>query len=71
MTNKHVVGDPNASYTVITNDGNQYEAKVVALDPLTDIAIIKIENPENKTFQTLDVIENEESIKIGQFAIAI
>ena len=71
MTNKHVVGDPNASYTVITNDGTQYEAKVVALDPLTDIAIIKIENPENKTFQTLDVIENEESIKIGQFAVAI
>jgi len=46
MTNKHVVEDQNASYTVITNDGTEYEASVVALDPLTDLAIIKINNIE-------------------------
>lgn len=71
MTNKHVVEDQNASYTVITNDGTEYEATVVALDPLTDLAIIKINNIEWKEFQTIDAIVDEESIQIGQFAIAI
>ena len=71
MTNKHVVEDQNASYTVITNDGTEYEASVVALDPLTDLAIIKINNIEWKEFQTIDAIVDEESIQIGQFAIAI
>ncbi len=70
MTNKHVVSDPSAKYTVITNDGKEYEATVVALDPLTDLAIIKIDNPD-KDFSVLNIIEDEKYINIGQFAIAI
>lgn len=70
MTNKHVVSDANAKYTVITNDGKEYDARVVAFDPLTDLAIIKIEN-STKNFPVLDIIEDEKYINIGQFAIAI
>ncbi len=71
MTNKHVVADSDANYTVITNDGTEYEAKVVALDPLTDLAIIKIENTAGEIFQTIESITDEDTIQIGQFAIAI
>lgn len=70
MTNKHVVSDTSAKYTVITNEGKEYDASVVALDPLTDFAIIKIENPDRE-FKVLDIIEDEKHINIWQFAIAI
>jgi S1-C subfamily serine protease len=39
--------DPNAEYVVITNDGKEHEAKILALDPLSDLAIIQIHS-ENK-----------------------
>lgn len=69
MTNKHVVWDQNAKYSVITNDWKEYDAIVLALDPLTDLAIIKI-NWENN-FPVLNAIEDEKYIKIWQFVIAI
>lgn len=43
LTNKHVVSDESAEYTVITNDSKEYQAKVVALDPRNDLAILKID----------------------------
>lgn len=70
MTNKHVVYDSQAKYTVITNEWKEYDASVVALDPLTDLAIIKIEQPDEE-FQVLPIIEDESYINIWQFAIAI
>src|SRR3989344_8144703 len=42
LTNKHVVADPNAEYTVITNDGKSHKATVLSRDPVHDIAILKI-----------------------------
>jgi len=71
MTNKHVVADTTAKYTIITNDWKEYDASVVAFDPLTDLAIIKIDNPTNKNFVTLNIIEDEKFINIWEFAIAI
>src|SRR3990167_8903550 len=32
-TNKHVVSDEDAKYTVFTSDGKEYEAKIQATDP--------------------------------------
>ena len=42
-TNKHVVEDQTATYWVIMNDGRKLKAKVLALDPLQDLAILKID----------------------------
>ena len=42
LTNKHVVLDKEADYTVFTNDGRSFSAKVLARDPVQDLAIIKI-----------------------------
>lgn len=41
VTNKHVVSDEQADYTVITNSGTEYPAKVLARDTNNDVAIIK------------------------------
>ena len=67
VTNKHVVSDTAAEYTVMTNDGKEYEAKILARDPVNDIAVIKI---EGKDFPVLN-FGNSNSLKIGQTAIAI
>lgn len=42
LTNKHVVFDTEADYTVITSDNKEYPAKVLSRDPINDIAVIKI-----------------------------
>ena len=69
ITNKHVVSDRNAIYTVITNSGEEYDAIVLATDPLSDLAIIKIDSFSE--FPPLNVISSTQDISIGQFAIAI
>ncbi len=42
LTNKHVVADPHAEYTVITDDNKKYKAGVLSRDPVDDIAILRI-----------------------------
>jgi len=67
LTNKHVVTDQAAEYTVITNDGEKYEAEVLARDPFNDMAILKIQAtnlPEIK-------LGDSDQIKLGQTVIAI
>lgn len=67
LTNKHVVSKTDAKYTVLTNDGKKYDAKVLDRDPLQDIAIIKIDATGLKPAKLGD----SDSIKLGQTAIAI
>jgi serine protease Do len=42
LTNKHVVEDPGAQYTVFLNDGRKLTANVVGRDPVNDIALLKV-----------------------------
>ena len=67
VTNKHVVSDTKADYTVLTNDGKKYDAKVLARDPVQDLAIIKIE----ATGLAAAKLGNSDELKLGQTAIAI
>ncbi|MBI2054161.1 MAG: trypsin-like peptidase domain-containing protein [Candidatus Staskawiczbacteria bacterium] len=68
LTNKHVVADSKAEYTVLTNDGEKYPAKVLAKDPVQDLAIIKIEG--DKKFKAIKLGDSSK-IQIGQGVIAI
>ncbi|MEK7181123.1 MAG: trypsin-like peptidase domain-containing protein [Patescibacteria group bacterium] len=67
LTNKHVVSDASASYSVLTNDGKNYKAKVLARDPVQDLAVVKIEATGLPTVELGD----SDSIQLGQTAIAI
>ena len=67
VTNKHVVADTTADYTAITTDGKEHVAKVLARDPVNDIAIIKI---DGNGYPTLN-FGNSDTLKIGQTVIAI
>lgn len=71
VTNKHVVEDEKAEYTVVLNDeknlGKKVVAKVLARDPANDIAILKID------VKDLPFVSFGDSAKlqVGQTAIAI
>lgn len=67
VTNKHVVSDEKAEYTVFLNDGEKYTAKVIARDSLNDIAILKIEAKDLPYLK----FANSDKLEIGQSAIAI
>ncbi len=67
FTNRHVVADEGASYTIVTNDGKTYDASVLARDPVNDIAILKasVSNPPILS------LANSDDMQIGQRVVAI
>lgn len=67
VTNKHVVSDESADYTVVMQDGTQYVATVMDTDPLNDLAVLDIEATDLPTLKLGD----SSSLQIGQFVIAI
>lgn len=70
VTNKHVVSDVAAEYTAITADGKKYPAKVLALDPNQDLAIVKITPEDGQKFPTVKLGDST-NLQIGQSVIAI
>jgi len=67
LTNKHVVSDSDAEYTVLTNDGKKYDAKIIAKDSFLDVAILKI---KGNSFPYLNLGDSDK-LKLGQTVIAI
>lgn len=67
VTNKHVVSETDAEYTVITSDGKEYPAKVLARDPSHDIAVMKIDISDAHALEMGD----SDSVKVGQTVVAI
>ncbi len=67
LTNKHVVEDKEASYTVFTNDGKKYDAKVLARDPVQDIALVQIKASNLPTV----TLGNSDGVRLAQTSITI
>lgn len=74
MTNRHVVDDEQADYTVITQDGTQYAAEVVTKDTVSDMAFLKMKPREGSAPNNLPVVKfvpDPDSVRIGQTVVAI
>lgn len=72
LTNNHVVAgaaDGNGIITVELYDGRLYKAKIVGRDVLTDLAVIKIENPPKDL--TVAPLGNSDDLKVGESVAAI
>jgi len=71
LTNNHVVdkGD-NQTITVTLADKAKHRAEVVGLDPMTDVAIIKISVPRNERVVAIPLGDSD-NLDIGDWAIAI
>lgn len=66
LTNSHVVKNVN-TINVTLNDGREYSAKVVGVDPNTDIALLKIDADKLPYIQ----LGNSDQLDIGQWVVAI
>ena len=66
-TNKHVVGDSEAKYEVVTRDDKTYEVEKIYRDPVNDLAILKIAANGLKRVEMGD----SSKLKVGQFVVAI
>jgi serine protease Do len=67
ITNKHVVSDPSATYTVLFNDGSEAKADIKTIHPTQDLAIIKV---DKKDLTPVDFADSDK-LRVGQTAIAI
>ena len=67
MTCSHVVGDPEADYTVILDPKHKYPAKILAKDLLIDIAILKI---DGKNLPFLELGDSNQ-IELGETVVAV
>jgi serine protease Do len=67
VTNKHVVFDGAASYSVLLNDERTFDARVIGVDPTNDLAVLKIEATNLPTLS----LGNSDALKLGQAVIAI
>lgn len=67
VTNKHVVSDTSATYTVVTKDGQKYEVNKIYRDPILDLAIVSTNATGLKPVE----IGDSSKLEVGQTAIAI
>lgn len=67
LTNRHVVEDADAAYSIIMNDGRSFEAKVLDRDPFYDVAILKVSGIKTPYIKLGD----SDKLNIGQSVVAI
>lgn len=74
ITNKHVIQDINAKYSVTLYDGKWYNVDKIWFDDVLDLAILKIVDSEWKIPNTLlpaTFLSLTTQINVGQFVFAI
>jgi serine protease Do len=67
VTNKHVVADSEAEYTVLFNDGSKLSAQVIGRDPVFDLALLRV----NRGGLPPLALGDSSALKLGQTVIAI
>jgi serine protease Do len=67
LTNRHVVDDASATYTVVMSDGKTYPATVVSRDSKNDVAFVRVEAKDLAPV----TLGDSGSLKVGQQVVAI
>jgi len=67
ITNNHVVEDADEIIVTLINETKEYKAKVIGLDPKTDLAVIKIEADDLKAAK----FGNSDTLQEGDMVFAI
>jgi serine protease Do len=67
ITNNHVIKDAD-KITVVMNNGDEYEAKIIGNDPKTDLAVLKIDTKKDLPFLAFG---DSDKLDIGEWVIAI
>ncbi len=66
LTNNHVIADASKIQVTLSN-GKTYKGKVIGADPISDVALVKI-NAKNLPYAELG---DSSKLKVGQFVVAI
>lgn len=67
VTNNHVINGAD-KITVKLEDGREFKAKLVGADPMSDVALIQLENPKDLTEIK---IADSDKLRVGDFTVAI
>lgn len=67
ITNNHVIDNAD-KMTVKLEDGREFNAKLVGSDPLSDVALIQLENPK---YLTEIKFADSDKLQVGDFTVAI
>jgi len=67
VTNRHVVSDAEATYTVVLSDGRKLDAAVLARDTVIDLALLKIDGSGLPEL----ALGDSDSLELGETVVAI
>lgn len=67
VTNNHVVAD-GTQYTVVMDNGDEMDAKLIGTDPKTDLAVLKVE-PKDKKFTYVNFASGKS--RVGDWVVAV
>lgn len=68
ITNNHVIENAaDDGIEVVLNDTRRFKAKLVGADPLTDVAVVKIDGKD----LPVAALGNSDEVQVGQWALAI
>ena len=67
VTNNHVVQN-GSDFTVVMDDGTEYDAELIGTDPRTDLAVLKVDEDREFTYVRF---ADQESIRVGDWTIAV
>lgn len=67
VTNNHVVDD-GSKFTIVMNDGTEYDAKLVGRDSRTDLAVLKVDVNRDFTYVSF---ADDNKIRVGDWVVAV
>lgn len=67
LTNYHVIHEADAIFVGV-NSGDEYEASIIGVDPMSDLALLKIDIKTKTPFLEFGSSEN---LKVGEWVLAI
>lgn len=67
VTNNHVVEDGTA-FTVVMNNGDELDAKLVGTDSRTDLAVLKVSDPRKFTYVEF---ADDSKVRVGDWVVAV
>ncbi|MET3599258.1 Do family serine endopeptidase [Martelella mangrovi] len=67
VTNNHVVREGDA-FSVLMDDGTEYDAKLVGTDPRTDLAVLKVDADRDFTYVNF---ADDSNLRVGDWVVAV
>ena len=69
LTSHHVIQNAE-EIEIVLHDGTKYPARLIGRDPMSDLAVLKIQAPPALVFTPIEAADSDK-VRVGEFAIAI